>query len=277
MASTTDFPFNFPHSRVHRTLSLTCFSDCGESTPVDLVAELKLESHAPEALEAPEAPFLPDGIVKAIARKLCGEPSSLLSLLSMCGVCQHWRKAVQELQPSDCLCFEDFGNAFSSLPMVHKFRKASAVCKEDVFSRAAKLLSGYEEASFLGESISDRVLMNVSDTVGQHLTKINVQDAYNVTDAGLLKLLTTAKGVVSVSIRDLSKNVQEGCGHTPGAPPQQHPQPQLVAEHRVDSCSPPNGPEQAASPRSEIGFQLGVVISKMANLAELEIDGPARI
>ncbi len=119
---------------------LTCSGKIVESA-----AEASTLSSPTTLSETPvqkEAAHLPDGVVRAIAGFLVGESSSLLSLLSLCGVCRQWRNVAQELSPEVCLSFDSFDNTFSSQTAVQKFRKLTPVQKEEVLARAARHFTG---------------------------------------------------------------------------------------------------------------------------------------
>ena len=66
---------------------------------------------------------------------------------------------------------------------------------------------GYAEASFTGEGISDRLLLQVSERVGRNLTKVRLQSSSSVTDVSLHSLVSSAAGLTSLTLEDLSRTV----------------------------------------------------------------------
>ena len=92
-----------------------------------------------------ELVHLPDAVVKHVATYLVlnneAPGNALLNLLAMCGVCKQWRDVAREVNAGTCLYFDGLDNNFHH-SSVQRFRKLSAVRKEEVFTQAACLLVG---------------------------------------------------------------------------------------------------------------------------------------
>mmetsp|Transcript_14077 Transcript_14077/g.30515 ORF Transcript_14077/g.30515 Transcript_14077/m.30515 type:complete len:466 (+) Transcript_14077:51-1448(+) len=256
-------------------------SECFELPAEHETREQGLEEF--ERLPADDV-HLPDGVVRNIASYLVNESSSLLSLLAMCGTCRQWRSVAQELNNGVCLSYDGFDNVFSNQPAVQRFRKLSATQKEEVFASAAKLFTGYTEANFSGDGISDRVLVEVTAQVGKKLGKCKVHSSSVVTDSGLGVLISNATNLKSLILEDLSKMVTgkflvtlfERCE-------------QLQTLHLSNiPCLHWGACKAAAYGWREKGLtklhvrgvsldsEFGIILSKLTKLTELEIDGPAR-
>ena len=59
------------------------------------------------------------------------------------------------------------------------------------------MLAGYTEVSFAGESVSDRLLVEVASRAGPKLTKIKLHNTKTVTDASLCTLVQSAPQLLS--------------------------------------------------------------------------------
>jgi hypothetical protein len=89
---------------------------------------------------------LPENVVRIIAAHTLqsgGRQSSILSLLAMCGVCKHWRKAASYLPPGSSLLFDGTkatGSASSTLEQ--KYRTLPQVERARILHAAASLFRG---------------------------------------------------------------------------------------------------------------------------------------
>ena len=129
------------------------------------------------------SPHLCDAVIQTITSKLMEQADSqaaLLSIMAMCGVSQHWRAVARHLEPTT-LFFDSLascGRNALGRPLnaaETAFRKASPGAKGQFFQAAAKLLSGYNEAEFAGDGITDLTLMEAARKVGDQLTTIAVK------------------------------------------------------------------------------------------------------
>ena len=126
---------------------------------------------------------LPDAVVQNITSRLMEQGDSqaaLVSIMAMCGVSQHWRAIARHLE-GGTLHFDSLvscGRNVLGRPLnaaETAFRKASPAAKGHFFQAAAKLLSGYDQAEFAGEGITDLTLVEAARGVGDKLTAITVK------------------------------------------------------------------------------------------------------
>ena len=126
---------------------------------------------------------LPDAVVKNVADQLVQQPDSqavLVSLMSMCGVCQQWRDVARHLEEG-ALHFDALQSCGRNrvgrplTPAELKFRKSSTPAKKAFFQSAARLLTGYTEVVLAGEGITDVTLLEAARAAGDKLVSIEVK------------------------------------------------------------------------------------------------------
>lgn len=126
---------------------------------------------------------LPDAVVKEISSQLLQQPdkqAGLVSLMAMCGVCQHWRDVARHLDEG-ILYFDSLqscgrnklGRPLTATEM--KFRGANAHAKEVFFHSAAKLMTGHTEVVLSGEGVTDVTLMEAARAAGRKWVCIEVK------------------------------------------------------------------------------------------------------
>lgn len=234
--------------------------------------------------EEEEGIYLPEGCLRSVAAYVANEPASLLSLLAMCGTCRQWRGVARDLDEGSLLAYDGFDNVFSDQPMVQRFRKLTSAAKEKVFASAAKLFSGYSAASCSGDGITDHVLQILSERVGPKLVRYRLQSSGKVTAAGLRALLSETILLEHAHLEDLPRAVEgyfladlfERCVH-------------LQTVHLSSMPLVSWGPcKMAAQGWADLRLtklhvrgvnldpEFGIILAKMPNLVELEIDGSAR-
>ncbi|KAG2488990.1 hypothetical protein HYH03_012430 [Edaphochlamys debaryana] len=233
------------------------------------------------------APFLPDEAVRQIAAYLVqGEPPghALIHLLAFCGVCRQWRSVGREVNPGVSIGFDVLENTFCSQSSIQRFRRLNTGQKETVFYAAAKLLDGYTEVCFSGEAVSDRLLTTVALRVGSKLQKVRLHNAKQVTDPALQALVRSAPLLQSFIAEELDKAtgmflvpLMEEC-------------PALTVAHVVNMSAQtftwrgckassgawaPKGLTKLVVRSAGLDESFGVILSKLSNLTDIELDGPA--
>jgi hypothetical protein len=126
---------------------------------------------------------LPDAVVKEVSSQLLRQSdkqAALVSLMAMCGVCQHWRDVARHLDEGvvhfDSLqtCSRNkLGRPLTEAEV--KFRGASAHAKELFFQSAAKLLTGYTEVVLSGAGVTDVALVQAARASGHKWVSIEVK------------------------------------------------------------------------------------------------------
>lgn len=125
----------------------------------------------------------PDVVVQKICTRLLEQGDSqaaLVFVMSMCGVSRQWRAVTKHLEGGalhyDSL--ENCGRNVLGRPLnatEAAFRKASPEAKGQLFQSAARLLSGYTQAEFAGEGVTDLALLEAARKVGPNLTSLTVR------------------------------------------------------------------------------------------------------
>ncbi len=126
---------------------------------------------------------LPDAVINNISLQLLQQPDSqaaVVSLMSMCGVCQQWRDVARHLDGGvvhfDAL--QTCGRNKLGRPLTPtelKFRGSSVPAKKAFFQSAARLLTGYTELVLAGEGISDVTLLEAARAAGDKLVSVEVK------------------------------------------------------------------------------------------------------
>ena len=126
---------------------------------------------------------LPDAVLQNVQKRLLEQGDSqaaLVSIMAMCGVSQHWRGVARHLE-GGTLHYDSLVTCGRNVlgrplnPAEAAFRKASPGAKAQFFQAAARLLSGYDQAEFAGEGVTDLALAEAARTVGHKLTTITVK------------------------------------------------------------------------------------------------------
>jgi len=242
----------------------------------------------PPPVEEDEGVFFPDQIVKLIQQHIMGGGESpggaLLHLLSMSSVCKQWRGLASELPAGSAIAFDCFDNLFSNQPAIQKFRRYAK--KETVFWGAAKLLTGYTDVTFSGDAVSDRVLQEAALQAGPHLARCRVSGSSAVTDTGLSALVAQFKALESLEVEDLGKHVTgktlahlfERCAalnslHLSNLPGMNWAP---CVAYASSGAGKDLGLTKLHVRGVNLGENFGIVLSRLPNLHELELDGPAR-
>ena len=103
---------------------------------------------------------LPIDVLQIISAKLLessGKPSSgLLNIMSACGVCKQWRRALSQL-PDNChIAFDSQEN------WPARFRVQTPAGKRAFAECAARLLTNFSNVSLSGDSVTDQLLLSIA-------------------------------------------------------------------------------------------------------------------
>ncbi|PNH00829.1 hypothetical protein TSOC_013322 [Tetrabaena socialis] len=228
---------------------------------------------------------LPDAAVRSIATYLLqGEPPghALVHLLAFCGVCRQWRSVAHEVNPGICIGFDVLENTFCSMSSIQRFRRLNLMQKEVLFHAAAQLLSGYTEVSFAGEAVSDRLVQAVAERVGAKLVKVKLSNAKKVTDTSLCALVRSAPLLHSFMVEEADRAAGkflvplfEGCSELTTAHVANMQSLNWGLCKHSSSTWAHKGLTKLVVRTVGLDDTFGVIISRLNNLIDIELDGPA--
>ncbi|GIL55327.1 hypothetical protein Vafri_10881 [Volvox africanus] len=257
--------------------------DCSDMA--DAFARLNFGTRHDTSTSGQQEVHLPDAAVRSIATYLVqNEPPghALVHLLAFCGVCRQWRAVAREVNPGVCIGFDVLENTFCSQSSIQRFRRLSMVQKEEVFYAAARLLIGYTEVSFFGEAVSDRLLFAVALRVGAKLVKVKLTNAKHVTDTALCALVRSAPLLQYFTAEELDR-VQgaflepliNGCQLLTMAHVANIPSLSWTACKKSCDKWGPKCLTKLVVRTVGLDESFGIIMSKLGNLTDLELDGPA--
>jgi len=235
-------------------------------------------------VEVVEAQHLPDGVVELIVKQLStSEPSSLLTLLALCGTCRQWRHVARSLSRDVHVTFcGDF--AFTPQPLLQRFRRLTPAAKEVVFASAARLFTGYGQVTLSGDGITNSVLEGVASCSGGLLDIVKIDGCNGVSDPGLKALLKAVPDMESFYLEDVPNvaagfflvHLFERCPKLKTVHlsyiPSLNWEPCILSSFRWTEL-----PITKLHVRDvKLDPEFGNLMSKMPHLEELEIDGNAR-
>ena len=142
-----------------------------------------------EGLNMAASGYLPAPALEKIAHFLLSGSDSqtgLLALVALAGVDKHSRRVVRRLRPENSIVFDDLSYCNRKtlgrplLPREISFARASPDAKASLFLSAARLFINYGEVVFVGQGVTDLLLLEVARKVQHGLVAVRMQVSANV-------------------------------------------------------------------------------------------------